>query len=127
MPIKIRMRLNFALIKKFAPQPPHDVRVSSLLVIPETAKERPPFGEVVAAGPGRWVWDKRSKRDVRQETLVRAGDIVVLPKYATGERVLEWYAEGDARVALEKYGVEMQEGEELIVYPDSVLSAVIEP
>jgi chaperonin GroES len=53
---------------------------SSGLVIPDTAKEKPQEGEVIAAGPGRL--DDNGKR-VPME--VKAGDRVLYSKYAGTE------------------------------------------
>jgi chaperonin GroES len=54
---------------------------SSGLVIPDTAKEKPQEGEVLAVGPGRWDEDgeKRIPLDVAQ------GDRVLYSKYAGTE------------------------------------------
>lgn len=50
------------------------------IVLPDTAKERPQEGEVVAAGPGRMTDDgKRIAMDVK------VGDIVVYAKYGGTE------------------------------------------
>jgi len=54
------------------------------LVLPETAKEKPQEGEVVAIGPGKMTDDgKRIAMDVR------VGDVVVYAKYAGTEFKLE--------------------------------------
>ncbi len=50
------------------------------LVLPDTAKEKPQEGEVIAVGPGR-VDDKGSRITVE----VKAGDKVVYSKYAGTE------------------------------------------
>src|SRR6476620_11861503 len=54
---------------------------SSGLVIPDTAKEKPQAGTVVAAGPGRWDedGDKRIPLDVSR------GDVVIYSKYGGTE------------------------------------------
>lgn len=51
------------------------------LVLPETAKEKPQQGKVIAAGPGQWDEDgeKRIELDVKE------GDIVLYAKYAGTE------------------------------------------
>ena len=51
------------------------------LVIPDTAKEKPPEGTVVAVGPGRWDedGDKRIPLDVSE------GDVVIYSKYGGTE------------------------------------------
>lgn len=52
---------------------------SSGLVIPDTAKEKPQEGEVVAVGPGRMSGDKRVPLDVS------VGDRVLYSKYGGTE------------------------------------------
>jgi chaperonin GroES len=52
---------------------------ASGIVLPETAKEKPQQGKVVAAGPGRVEDGKRIDMDVK------AGDTVVYAKYAGTE------------------------------------------
>ena len=54
------------------------------ILLPETAKEKPKEGKVVAAGPGRL--DEDGKR-VQME--VKVGDIVLYAKYAGTEIKLE--------------------------------------
>ena len=56
------------------------VRASGL-VIPDTAKEKPPEGEVVAVGPGRWNEDG----DERIPLDVKVGDRVIYSKYGGTE------------------------------------------
>ncbi|HJE60868.1 co-chaperone GroES [Nocardiopsis sp. NPDC055551] len=54
---------------------------ASGLVIPDTAKEKPQEGEVLAVGPGRWddEGDKRIPLDVS------VGDVVLYSKYGGTE------------------------------------------
>lgn len=58
------------------------------IVLPETAKEKPQRGSIVAAGPGRFEDGKRVELDVKE------GDTVLFAKYAgteikiKGEKVL---------------------------------------
>lgn len=54
---------------------------ASGLVIPDTAKEKPQEGEVLAVGPGRWDEDgeKRIPLDVK------TGDVVLYSKYGGTE------------------------------------------
>jgi chaperonin GroES len=52
---------------------------ASGIVIPDTAKERPQGGEVMAAGPGRFEDGQRIPMDVK------AGDKVVYSKYGGTE------------------------------------------
>ena len=55
--------------------------LASGIVIPDTAKEKPQQGEVVAAGPGRL--DENGKRIPME---VRVGDRVLYAKY-TGQEI----------------------------------------
>jgi chaperonin GroES len=52
---------------------------ASGLVIPDTAKEKPQEGEIVAVGPGRMAGDKRVPLDVS------VGDRVLYSKYGGTE------------------------------------------
>ncbi|MEE2036458.1 co-chaperone GroES [Nocardiopsis sp. CT-R113] len=54
---------------------------ASGLVIPDTAKEKPQEGEILAVGPGRWddEGDKRIPLDVK------VGDVVLYSKYGGTE------------------------------------------
>ncbi|MEE2044423.1 co-chaperone GroES [Nocardiopsis tropica] len=56
-------------------------RSSAGLVIPDTAKEKPQEGEILAVGPGRWddEGDKRIPLDVK------VGDVVLYSKYGGTE------------------------------------------
>ncbi len=54
---------------------------ASGLVIPDTAKEKPQEGEVLAVGPGRW--DEDGERRIPMEVAV--GDRVLYSKYAGTE------------------------------------------
>lgn len=56
-------------------------KTASGLYLPETAKERPQEGLIVAAGPGRW--DEDGKKRVEMEVAV--GDKVVFAKYSGSE------------------------------------------
>jgi len=60
-------------------------RTASGLVIPDTAKEKPQQGEVLAVGEGRWddAGEKRIPVDVK------AGDTVVYSKYGGTEITIE--------------------------------------
>jgi chaperonin GroES len=54
---------------------------ASGLVIPDTAKEKPQEGEVIAVGPGRWNEDG----DERIPLDVAVGDRVIFSKYGGTE------------------------------------------
>ena len=58
-----------------------ETTTASGLVIPDTAKEKPQEGTVVAVGPGRWDEDgeKRIPLDVSE------GDVVIYSKYGGTE------------------------------------------
>ncbi len=75
---------------------------ASGLVLPDTAKEKPQKGEVIAAGDGRWDedGDKRVPLDVKQ------GDVVLYSKYG---------------------GTEIKvDGEDLLVLRESDVLAIVE-
>jgi len=52
-------------------------KTASGIVLPDTAKEKPPKGKVVAVGPGKF--DDKGKR---MELSVRSGDTVYYGKYS---------------------------------------------
>ena len=58
-----------------------DQTTASGLVIPDTAKEKPQEGTVVAVGPGRWNEDG----DGRVALDVKVGDVVIYSKYGGTE------------------------------------------
>ncbi len=58
---------------------------ASGLVIPDTAKEKPQEGEVLAVGPGRW--DEDGEKRIPME--VEVGDRVLYSKYAGTEVKIE--------------------------------------
>src|SRR5438876_9567611 len=74
-----------------------DEMTSSGLVIPDTAKEKPQEGTVVAAGPGRWNDDGTGgvARDVK------VGDTVIYSKYGGTEGKVG----GDEYLSLSARGV----------------------
>ena len=47
------------------------------IIIPDTAKEKPQQGRVLAVGPGRLLEDGK-----RREMTVKEGDLVIFSKYA---------------------------------------------
>ena len=53
------------------------------LFIPDTAKEKPQQGEIIAVGPGRWEEGKRVPMEVK------AGDRVLYGKYSGSEVTLD--------------------------------------
>ena len=62
-----------------------DQTTASGLVIPDTAKEKPQEGTVVAVGPGRWNEDG----DGRVALDVKVGDTVIYSKYGGTEVKVE--------------------------------------
>lgn len=58
-----------------------ETTTASGLVIPDTAKEKPQEGTVIAVGPGRWDEDG----DKRIPVDVSEGDVVVYSKYGGTE------------------------------------------
>ena len=61
------------------PRDEDDVRTPSGLVIPDTAKEKPQLGEVLAVGPGDFQDGERVPMDIEE------GDTVVYSKYGGTE------------------------------------------
>jgi chaperonin GroES len=60
-------------------------KTASGLLLPETAKERPQEGLIVAVGPGRW--DEDGAKRVAMEVAV--GDKIVFAKYSGSEIKLD--------------------------------------
>lgn len=58
---------------------PMEEKTKSGIIMPETAKEKPQEGEIVAAGPGKL------EKGVRIEMDVKVGDRVIYSKYAGTE------------------------------------------
>lgn len=56
-------------------------RTKGGIVLPDTAKERPQQGEVIAVGPGKWDKD----REKRLSLDVKVGDKVIFRQYAGTE------------------------------------------
>jgi chaperonin GroES len=63
------------------PKEDDEARTASGLVIPDTAKEKPQLGEVLAVGPGNWNEDG----DERIPLDVSVGDLVFYSKYGGTE------------------------------------------
>jgi chaperonin GroES len=76
-------------------------RTKGGIVLPDTAKEKPQHGEVVAVGPGKW--DESGSKRIAVE--VKAGDRVLYAKYAGTE-------------------VKTDDGELLILRADDILAVV---
>jgi chaperonin GroES len=80
MAIKIRPLADRVLVK---PLPREEVTKGGI-VLPDTAKEKPQDGEVIAVGPGR-VDDKGNRVPLE----VKKGDTVIYAKYAGTEVKLD--------------------------------------
>lgn len=63
---------------------PQEEKTKGGVILPDTAKEKPQQGEVVAVGPGR-ITDKGAKVDME----VKVGDKVLYGKYSGTEVKLE--------------------------------------
>lgn len=61
-----------------------ETKTASGLYIPETAKEKPQRGEIIAAGPG-----KRSEDGKVSPLDVKVGDLILFSKYAGTEIKVE--------------------------------------
>ncbi len=79
MAMKLRPLSDRVVVK---PLPREEVTKSGI-VLPDTAKEKPQEGEVIAAGPGRLDEGERQPMDVK------VGDRVLYAKYAGTEFKLE--------------------------------------
>jgi chaperonin GroES len=66
------------------PKDEAEARTASGLVIPDTAKEKPQLGEILAAGPGEF-----NDSGERVPLDVKVGDVVVYSKYSGTEIKLE--------------------------------------
>jgi chaperonin GroES len=71
---------NNVLVK---PVPAEEVRKSGL-VLPDTAKEKPQEGEIIAAGPGRV-----NKAGVLVPMTVKVGEHVIFAKYTGSEMKID--------------------------------------
>jgi chaperonin GroES len=78
--MKIRPLGERVLVKRLEEE---EVRRGGI-IIPDTAKEKPQQGEVIAVGPGRW--DDGGKRRAPE---VKAGDKILFGKYAGNEVKVE--------------------------------------
>ena len=61
----------------------HEEMTPSGIILPETAKEKPQKGKILAAGPGRMEEGKRIAMDVK------VGDTVIFARYAGTEFKLD--------------------------------------
>jgi chaperonin GroES len=79
MAMKLRPLSDRVVVKPL----PREEMTKSGIVLPDTAKEKPQEGEIIAAGPGRLEEGKRQQMDVK------VGDKVLYAKYAGTEFKLE--------------------------------------
>ena len=80
MAIKIQPLADRLVVKPME----QEVKTKSGIVLPDTAKEKPQEGEVLAVGPGHMTDDgKRIPMDVK------VGDIIIYAKYGGTELKLE--------------------------------------
>jgi len=78
--MKIRPLNNRILVKRME----EESTTKGGIIIPDTAKEKPQKGTVVAVGPGR-----RDDKGVRIPIEVREGDSVLFSKYAGSEITID--------------------------------------
>lgn len=76
MSAKIRPLHNRLIVQRLE----EDQKTAGGIIIPDTAKEKPSQGRVIAAGPGR-----RDENGERIAPEVHAGDRVLFSKYAGSE------------------------------------------
>ncbi len=77
---KIRPLADRLLVKRLEE---HEVKKGGI-IIPDTAKEKPQEGQVIAVGPGRWGDDGK-----RIPMEVKAGDKILFGKYSGSEVKVE--------------------------------------
>lgn len=78
--MKIRPLNDRLLVKRLA----EEAKTAGGIIIPDSAKEKPAEGEVVAVGPG-----KLNDKGERMTLQVKAGDRVLFSKYGGTEVKLE--------------------------------------
>ena len=78
--MKIRPLQDRVIVKRVA----EEEKTKGGIIIPDTAKEKPSKGQVVAAGPG-----KAGENGERVALAVKAGDMVLFNKYAGTEVKLD--------------------------------------
>ena len=95
--MKIRPLQDRVMVKRLE----EETKTAGGIIIPDTAKEKPQKGEIVAAGPG-----KKSEDGKLMPLDIKAGDKVLFSKYA---------------------GTEIKvEGEELLIMREDDIMGVIE-
>ncbi len=76
MALKLKPLADRVVVKPLAP----DEKTAGGLYIPDTAKEKPMQGEIVAVGPGKVTDDGK-----KQAPEVKVGDIILYGKYSGTE------------------------------------------
>ncbi len=95
--MKIRPLQDRVMVKRLE----EETKTAGGIIIPDTAKEKPQKGEIIAAGPG-----KKNEDGKLQPLDIKAGDKVLFSKYA---------------------GTEIKvEGEELLIMREDDIMGVIE-
>ena len=97
MATKIRPLNDRVIVKRIA----EEEKTKGGIIIPDTAKEKPQQGEVIAVGPGA-----RDEKDAVQPLEVKAGDRVLFGKWSGSEVKLD--------------------GEELLIMKESDILGVLE-
>lgn len=80
MKIKLKPLADRVVVKALTPEE----KTSGGLYIPDTAKEKPMQGEVIAVGPGKVTDDGK-----KQAPEVKVGDIVLYGKYSGTEVTMD--------------------------------------
>ena len=97
--MKVKLLRDRVLVKRL----PEEEKTESGIIIPDTAKEKPQLGVVVAAGPGKLL-----KNGKVLPLEVKKGDQVFFPKYAGSE-------------------IKLKGEEHLILHEDDLLGVMAEP
>ncbi len=84
MASKIKMNLRPLADRVVVEPSEKEERTASGIILPETAKEKPQEGEVIAVGPGR-----RDEDGKLVPMDVKKGDVVLFAKYAGTEIKIE--------------------------------------
>lgn len=65
-----------------------DKTTSGILYVPDTAKDAPQVGKVVAVGPGNWIVGPSEEDGYWDKMMTKVGDRILFQKYAGAE--IEW-------------------------------------
>lgn len=94
--MKVRPLQDRVLVKRLS----EEEKTKGGIIIPDTAKEKPQEGEIIAVGPG-----KRDSKGELMPIAVKSGDIVLFSKYAGNE-------------------IKIDEEEHLILREDDILAII---